>query len=368
MTTNTLKIDQVKEFLLYTGWKLYAIANEYLEIWNLEEKNRTHEILLPTEAATDKELLLSLAIKKLSTTLNHSEASLIEEISEHFDQAIAIRVIHTDVQGGTIPLDDGILLNQNAKEILVAAANAALERRPLYQGRLPIPVSALIQNARLGQTAHGSYVVRIFCSEFEHRDAPIHFAQSTTRTLESALTSLQEAIQTYQNSSDPIAFERALTHGVSANLCDAISNISGKNQERTVQISLKAPSAGKLIPTETRTFEFHPQDQEAIKTASKYFRQTYTLRNQTIIGGIERLDRRVQQSDGTVRIATTLPNGVKRSVSLQLTLEQYQEAIRAHDSKLLVRVTGDVIVTPRTASLINWRDFAIVGNLPLFDS
>ncbi|MDR8017157.1 hypothetical protein [Ectopseudomonas guguanensis] len=368
MIMGTLKIDQIKEFICYTGWELYTKANEYLEIWRFEEDDRTHEILLPTEAAVDKELLLSLAIRKLSTILNKPEVSLIEEISAHSDHAIAIRVIHTDVHEGTIPLDDGILLNQNAKELLVAAANAALERRPLYQGRLPIPVSALIQNARLGQTAHGSYVVRIFCPEFEHRDAPVNFTQSTTRTLESALTSLREAIQSYQKSNDPIAFERALTNGVSANLCDAIANISGKNQERAVQISLKAPSTGKLIPTETRTFEFLPQDQESIKIASKYFRQTYTLKNQTVIGVIERLDRRAQQSDGAVRIATTLSNGVKRSVSLQLTLDQYQEAIRAHDTKLMVRVTGDVIVTPRTASLINWRDFSVVGNLPLFDS
>jgi len=363
-----VNVEQLRDYLDHSGWVLHAKPNEYLEVWRAAMPNGEQEILLPTEVAVDKQRLLALATAKLSELLNLKELELLEKIVEYVNNVVAIRVVHEDVKGGSIPLEDGITLNKNAKELLVAAANAALERKPLYQGRPPMPVAKLLQSARLGQTAHGSYVVRVFCPDLDIEGGPDSFAQATTMMLESALSGLRSSIESYRESKNPIVFEEAVINGVSANLCDAIAKISGKNQQRAVHISLPSRQSGKLVPTEIRDFEFLPEHQEVIREASEYFRKTYTLHNQIVIGVIERLDRRVEQDDGSIRIATTLSNGIQRSVSLQLTAEEYQEAIRAHDSKMMVRVVGDVVVTPKTANVINGRDFRVVGNLSLFDT
>lgn len=360
--------EQLKDYLGHLGWSLHVRPNEYIEIWRGTHQNVEQELLLPTESAVDGERLLSLAATKLAEILNRPESTLIREAREYSDNAIAIRVVHEDVEEGTIPLEDGITLNKNAKELIIAAANAALERRPIFQGRPPAPVSTLVQSARLGQTAHGSYVVRVFCPEVELGDGSTSFALATTRTLVSALSGLRESVDMYRDSRNHRVFDEAMQRGVSANLCDAIAKMAGSNRERTVEVSLRARSSGDLIPPEEHTFSFLPEHQDVIREISEYFRQTYVLSNQIVVGAVERLDRRAEREDGSIKIAATLSNGVQRSVSVQLSPDEYRQAIHAHEAKMMVRVTGDVVVTPRTANLIDGRDFGVVGNMDLFDN
>lgn len=358
---------QLRGFLAAHSWSLISAPDDYVEIWR-HARNTGSEVLLPTEQTADKEFMLHEALRKLAKLSDVSDNELLQEIRELTENLVSIRVAHTDVQDGSIPLEDGIALNANAKELISAAASAALERRPLYQGRPHALVSALLQNARLGQTSHGSYVIHVFCKDPLQNEQPTDFARIATRTLESALFGLRESLDEYQRTENPIAFESALTRGASANLCEAIARFSGKERARTVEISLNTDSSDQLTPSPRTTVEFPPSHQPMLRAAADYYRQTYTLHNETIIGIVERLDRRAEQDSGIVRIATTLSNAVQRSVSVQLEADEYQSAIHAHENKQLVQVSGSVIVTPRTANLIGPTGFRIYGNYELFDS
>lgn len=355
-------LSQLRVFLQSQDWQLIAAPDEFVEVWRFEGLERG-DLILPTEEAIDKPFLVEAALAKLADLNEVPIHELTQLVRDFFDNTISIRVKHQDVSDGSIPLEDGISLNTNAKELLTAAANAALARRPNYQGRLAAPVQSLIQNARLGQTTHGSYVIHVFCKD--QPNEPVGFASATTRTLHSALSGLREAVDSYSESADPLAFEEALSRGASANLCDAIARFSGKERSRTVEISLQ-PSQHTLAPAHRATIVFEPHFQPAIKAAADYYRQTYTLHDETVIGVIERLDRRATDEEGEIRIAATLSNGISRSVSLHLSRDDYEQAIHAHENKGFVRATGDVVVTPRTAHIVEPRNFAIIGNLDLF--
>ncbi|WP_206410919.1 hypothetical protein [Lysobacter enzymogenes] len=364
----SIKLAQLRDFLPSQGWRLIAAPDAFVEVWRTERIEGS-ELLLPTEQAADKEFATHYALSKLAELNKATFEELERIIREHCDNTISIRVAHHDVSDGSIPLDDGILLNANAKDLLIAAANAAIERRPLYQGRLPAPVSSLIQSARLGQTTHGSYVIHVFCKDgVTLADQQVSFARITTETLHTALVSLRDAVEVYEDSGNPIAFQVALGQGASANLCEAIANFSGKDRSRTVEISLQPSAIDRLISPERTTVTFLPIHQTGIRAAAAYFRETYTLHNETVSGVIERLSRRAEQQDGSIRIATTLSSGAQRSVEVQLSAENYPDAIHAHENKVHVRVTGDVVVTPRSAHVIAPRDFAVIGNRDLFDS
>jgi hypothetical protein len=369
MSSSNVSIEQLKEFLTALNGRQRSTPDDFIEVWELFiQEGSPIELVLPTEAAVDGAYLVSSALQKLAETLDQQVGAVVDQIREHSESHLHIRVVHPDVQNGSIPLEDGILLNANAKELLIAAANATLERRSLYQGRMPLPVASLIQNARLGQTTHGSYVIRVFCPDFDGGDGLTSFSQATTQMLESALSGLQEAITQYRESSSPIVFEGALNCGASANLCEAIANLSGKNRERAVQIAVRPRSAGRLVPSDRRVFDFSIEDQSEIRIAAEYYRQIYTLSNELVTGVVERLDRRAEREEGTVRISAMLSSGVRRNVSVQLSPEEYQEAIRAHEEKLTVRVIGDVVVSPRGANIIGARDFAVVRNDGLFNT
>ncbi|WP_369914323.1 hypothetical protein AB8810_16425 [Xanthomonas sp. NCPPB 3005] len=362
-----ITLSQLRDYLLVQRWSLIAAPDAFLEVWRYGDANGD-EILLPTEHAIDKEFLLLEVLKKLAIIRGLSVGDLSQEVRESTENLISIRVAHPDVYDGSIPLEDGIALNANAKELISAAANAVLERRSLYQGRPPALVSALLQNARLGQTTHGSYVIHVFCKDPSQNEQPMDFARVTTRTLESALFGLKEALDSYQVTQNPISFEAALMRGASANLCEAIARFSGKDRARTVEISLNTSAVDQLAPSPRTTIEFPPSHQPYLRVAAEYYRQTYTLSNETIIGVVERLDRRVEQDAGLVRVATTLSNGVQRSVTVQLKASEYPDAIHAHENKQLVQVSGSVIVTPRAASMVEPTGFRIFGNFDLFGS
>lgn len=362
---SAITLQQLRGFLVARGWSLISVPDAFVEVWRFANESGD-EVLLPTEQAVDKEFMLHEALQKLAALGELTAGELTQEIRELTENLVSIRVAHSDVQDGSIPLEDGIALNANAKELISAAASAALEKRALYQGRPPALVSALLQNARLGQTTHGSYVIHVFCKDPAQNEQPMDFARIATRTLGSALSGLKEALDEYQRTDNPIAFESALNRGASANLCDAIARFSGKERARTVEITINTDSIDQLTQAPRTVIEFPPSHQPYLKIAADYYRQTYTLVNETIIGIVERLDRRAEQDSGLVRVATTLSNGVQRSVSVQLGMEEYPTAIHAHENKQLVQVSGSVIVTPRTANMVEPSGFRIYGNYELF--
>jgi len=363
---DNITLAQLRAYLPSQGWSLISVPDDFVEVWRLDGA-QGGELLLPTDEAIDKEFLLSEALFKLAKLSDQTISVLSQNVREFSENTISIRVIHPDVKDGSIPLEDGIALNKNAKELISAAANAAVERRPLYLGRPPALVSSLIQSARLGQTGHGSYVIHVFCKDPAQTEQSTDFAQVTTETLQSALAGLKEALDSYAESGNSMAFESAFNRGASANLCEALSKLSGKDRARTVEVSLTPRSAGRLTPAHRTTVEFSPSHQPSLKVAAEYFRQTYTLDNETVIGAVERLERAVEQDSGVIRIAATLSSGAQRSVRLQLSPDEYQEAIHAHENKMMVKVTGTVVVTPRTANILEPRGFGAIGNYHLFD-
>lgn len=360
----TVTLSQLRAFLIADGWTLVSAPDQYIEVWRTEGEGR-REVVLPTEAAIDKDFLTNQALSKLSDLSDIPLFDLGRQIRELSENYISIRVAHSDVDDGSIPLEDGIALNANARELLSAAGNAAIARRALHQGRPHAAVASLLQNARLGQTTRGSYAIHVFCSEVALAERP-NFARAATETLRSALVGLREAVEAYETSQNPLAFETALSAGVSANLCDAIARFSGKDRARKVEITLNSDSANQLTAPPKTIVEFLPTHQAFIRIAADYYRQTYTLCNETIVGMVERLQRPAQQEAGEIRIATTLSNGAQRSVTVQLSPDDYPTAIHAHENKAEVRVTGNIVVTPRTANLLEPRDFRPYGNLQLF--
>ena len=366
-----ISATQLRYYIATNGWSLASTPDEFIEIWRKPEISG-NELLIPTNQAVDADEMVGDALQRLATLQNLSVPSLEQEIRQLTENAISIRVIHPDVQDGSIPLEDGIALNSNAKVLIAAAASTTLERRYKYSGRPAGVVKSLLDSARLGQTTHGSYVVHVFCPDANedpkapNLDVPLSFPSLVTTTLQAALQGLQDSIEEYEESGNPRAFETAYDSGASANICEAIMQFAGKDRGRTVEISLSSGKPDQLIqPTQTRV-RFTPQQQLSMRVAADYFRKTYTLPNEEIIGIVEGLSRPAEQEDGLIRIAATLSDSASRTVSVQLIPSEYQEAIHAHENKQLVSVRGDVVVTPRKAHMINPANFRIVGTRPLF--
>jgi hypothetical protein len=360
--------DQLAAYLTMSGWIKDGDLGTLASIWHRPEpQHEDAEILLPTSVdAKDFKDRLVDAAETIGNFEGRLPVDVIEDVMGHFSDRIRVRVFHFDVEGGTIPLDDGVMLNEKARDLMEAAAFAAISKRRQFGGRKPEETAGYLKSLRLGQTEIGSYVINIIApvppQDTTQLGLPsVPTTSLVTATLSSGLKALDDAIETVSKGGAVTRFDEAVSNGASANLCDALVGLSGTNARRGFEITI-APAGSSAALSPPKTFVFDVNKVERVAEAAAYYkRDDQMLYDRTITGSVEKLDRPLEDESGTISIAATL-NGQPRVVTVELNRDDYQRAVKAHGSKHLVRCHGDVKVTARSARLINPRDFKVIRN------
>lgn len=362
---------QLAAYLALTGWVEDGSLGGLATVWHRldEESAGDAEVVVPTlENVADALNLIDDALIALAQFQSRSVVEVVESIFDTGADIVRVRVVHSDVEGGSIPVDDGVLLNQNARDLLLSAANSSVARKKMFLGGRPDIANTYMKSVRLGQTSIGSYVVNLIVpiqpttNELENRP----FSRVVTENLNGALTALQAAAAEFKASADLAVFDRTIDKGVSANMCEALIGMSGVHQSRKLSVSVVASPliASSIVPS--TSIEFDSETFPAIQAAVEYFKDNYVLTNRTIRGYVKRLDRIHGEIAGTVAITTVLFGKNEKNVSVELSAEDYAEAIKAHEQNLLVEIHGDIHVTPRTATMLNPTGFRVFNSGDLF--
>ncbi|USB83313.1 hypothetical protein [Burkholderia cenocepacia] len=361
--------DQLAAYLTLMGWRKDSDLGTLASVWHRPEPDAVDaEVLLPTSAQRAKDFNSRLidAVNSIADFERRAPLDIVSDVTGHFADHIRVRVFHFDVEGGTIPLDDGVLLNERARDLMEAAACASMSKRRQFSGRRPEEATAYLKSLRLGQTEVGSYVINIIAPVPPQQTiqlglVSVPMTNLVTATLSSGLRALDNAIETVANGGSQVVLDEAVNNGASANLCDALVGLSGTDRRRGFEVTI-APAGGNAAPPPPVTFIFDRDKVEHVANAAAYYkREDYTLYDRTITGSVEKLDRALEDESGTVTIATTI-NGQTKNVSVELDRDDYQRAVNAHGDKHLVQCHGDVRVTARTARLMNPRNFTVVRN------
>ncbi|WP_179403786.1 hypothetical protein [Burkholderia guangdongensis] len=361
--------DQLAAYLTLTGWRKDADLGDLASVWHRPEPDAIDaEVLLPTSAQRAKDFSNRLvdAVTALADFARRTPLEIVSDVMGRFADRIRVRVFHFDVEGGTIPLDDGVMLNERARDLMEAAACASMSKRRQFSGRRPEEATEYLKSLRLGQTEVGSYVVNII--------APVPPQQTTqlglpsvpmtnlvTATLSSGLRALDNAIETVARGGRAIVLDEAINNGASANLCDALVGLSGTDKKRGFEVTI-SPAGGSEAPSLPVTFVFDRDKVERVAEAAAYYkREDYTLHDRTITGSVEKLDRPLADESGTITIVAMI-EGQHRKVSVELSKDDYQDAIIAHGEKHLVQCHGDVRITNHSTRMLNPQDFKVIRN------
>jgi hypothetical protein len=366
-----LRPDQVEAYLIDTGWQRDGEIGNRASIWHRPEENlKDYEVILPGNQRAKDYLDRIADVMYVLAEFEKREASEIARASAgYFADHIRVRVIHQDVQDGTIPLHDGVLLNLRARDVIAAGTLSTIAKRKQFFGKRPPNVQEFLESLRLGQTEVGSYVVNIIApvkmQPPELETIPTtSLARLVTTNLTESLTALSVAIDKYIVAPDPTVFESAIASGVSANMCDALVGLSGESKTRGFEITI-TPSAGDRLEIEPKTFLFSSEKVQFISAASEYYKDDYILPDQTVVGFIKRLDRPKGEEIGTVTIQATLL-GMEKNVSVELQSDDYILAVSAHRANQIVTCRGDVHVKTRSATLLSQTGFGILKSEDLF--
>ncbi|RKR45965.1 hypothetical protein [Paraburkholderia sp. BL17N1] len=359
-----LRWTELQSYLIESGWTDDGALGPFASIWHRADRSDA-QVLLPTsEQAEDFRPRLADAVMAIAEFEDRSTEDVVIAASDRFGDVISIRVVHADVEGGTIPAIDGVALNEKALELLTAAAMSYLTKRQYHQ-RPTAVTNAFLETLRLGQTTRGSYVVNLFALMPEPpvdqptlQDVPM--TNNVISNLSSGLKALSHAVSLKSKKKDEHkALDEAVAAGASANMCDALVGISGRDKSRAVEISITPLRPGKDRPQPVK-FSFAKEKVERLEKASVYYRRTYIAKNKTIQGYIKRLDRAHGEKHGTILVAAVVENSEKM-VEIDLGPRDYKRAISAHGSDTEVRCSGDVLIKPRSATLLNPSGFRVLN-------
>jgi len=361
--------DQLAAYLNLRGWRKDADLGAMASVWHRPEpQQQDAEIVLPSlqHRARDFASRLADAVSTIAAFERRAVSDIVADVMGHFADRIRVRVSAFDVEGGTIPLDDGILLNERARDLIEAAAFASASKRNQYSGRKPDEAMEYLRSLRLGQTEVGSYVVNIIAPLPPQDTAQLGLpsipaSNIVTATLASGLLALDEAIDKIAAGSRKHVLDEAVRNGASANLCDALVGLSGTDKRRGFEVTIARAGTGPAL-TPPATFVFDRDKVERVAEAATYYkREDFTLYNKTITGSVEKLDRPLANETGVITVNANV-DGQARNIAVALGKDEYQQAVLAHFNKHLVRCHGDVRVTARASRLLDPRGFRVINN------
>lgn len=139
-------------------------------------------------------------------------------------------------------------------------------------------------------------------------------------------------------SGDETAFEQAVASGVSANLCEAVASLI--EQSNGLEVSLTWART-RPTPEAQRKVVFSGNDAEILNEAARTFRLRQPKPDVTLFGTVHKLKRDQDEVEGLVTLRTVVDDK-PQSVSAILDQTNYSIAVRAHDAKTPVIVTGDL--------------------------
>lgn len=364
---------RLEAYLLSTGWIEACSISDKAKVWHRpEEKYFDLEILQPiNQDLKDYSQRLYEAIHFLSEYENRTASKIINDVGNFDSDIVKIRVISPDVDGGVIPIDDGVLLFEKAKELLVSSTLSTFKRKRFFSGSWPAAVREFIDTLRFGQTERGSYIVNVIApishfSEKEIPEADCSITRSISNNLARSLQATRVAVENYEKTKDLISFESAVSSGVSANLCDAIIGMSGTSNSRDIEISIEFAASEMDSQGILRSHRFASSHIPILSTASDYYKGNFVIQNYEARGLVIRMDHEPTEDYGVIRVSSIV-NGAAKNISVQLSLDDYWEAVKAHKPGYPVACQGDLHVTPRSAFLVDPRKFRVINNEDLFD-
>ena len=241
-------------------------------------------------------------LRTLEVVEDRSQLEILNDLLATSADIMRFRITYAEATDGTIPIEEGAQIVQRARDMVMAGACAAIEKRAVFQTRKPNQAVEYLKKVRMGQTERGSYVVTVIS-----RVAPVlrlgesdclfeveqPFERQVTATLARAVAAAKRAASSAAATGDFENFRTGVSVGISANLCDAIRGLaSGGEADRGVEVTF---SWSRSRPIEPSTVEdrvaFSPDSMPVIEEAARLFRETTPREDFELRGPVVKLER-----------------------------------------------------------------------------
>ncbi len=324
-----------------SGWKPQGPIGDFSHLFAADA---FPEILVPnTNALDDYASVVSSLIDVFSDKQNRNQYEVYRDLVDADNDVIRVRATG-DAEDGSIPIDAGVELVVNAKNMLLAAACAEVSpNQPVYRAGANKEANAFMERVRLGQTEHGSFVVTMLTgiappiqSDLFEDTVPIE--RRITTKLVSSLQAVREFMSNVSvGTPDPVA--GALSNGVSANLCEAMAHLVDIGDRVSVGVSW-ARTRPTLVD-QRPLLQFSNADSEILHAGARLLRENTPYFGVEIRGYVYRLQSEKHNPEGTVSLRG-LFDGNLRTITADLDGANYQIAVDTHGDRQEIIARGDL--------------------------
>jgi hypothetical protein len=366
-----LKPLEMAAYLRAKGWRQEAEFEGKGSLWLLQTDGAEFDVTLPARRELgDYVLRMAEVLRTVAEAEDRSQVDVMRDVQTTTADLVRVRAPSRNAENGTLSLDQAVEFVERSRDLMLAAACAAIDKRPVFAKRKAQQAMDYLRHVRMGQTERGSYVLAIL-SPVAPELRPVlqqslllvepeePYERAVTRTLMVGLKALNEAASQAAAQGDMTPFHKAVSRGVSANLCDSV-------------VGLAAVSAGEGLDVQVSWSRTRPIDEATparvmldsdsiplIEEAARQFRETASTEDFEIEGMVTRLDRSPAATEGDVTI-TGYVEGQMRRVSLRLEEATYRQAIQAHEERRPVRCTGELVREGHGYRLQNPRHFKVL--------
>ncbi len=347
-------------YLRAAGWARTAEMDDRASLWMKGEE----DVWVPLRRdLNDFALRTAEILSTLERVEQRSQEEIMRDIASTSADLIRIRALTTEAADGTIPLEVGLGLVEHTREMLDAAACATVAPKPYWARRRPAQAQDFMNHVRMGQTERGSYVLTIVSpvapvlKDDSQTEAP--FERRVTQTLTHALQATLHAAQQAAETADLEPFRKAISQGVSANLCDALSGLGEVSPEHGFEVSVAWSRSRPVSGEAVSTIKIPPDYLPLLREVSRLFKETEPQEDYTLFGVVEKLDRPAGATSGDVTINAAIENRL-RKVILSLAGLEYESAIRAHKENIPVACTGELVKDGKSLRLRSPHSFSLL--------
>ena len=358
--------DLLSSYLESQNWILEGKISNQANIWHRESaQSYNHEVIQPIDPTIRSyEQRLIEAIKSVAEFENRDTSAVVDDMTNFCSDLVKVRVIHPDVEGGTIPLEDGVLLIERSRDLLIASTLSTFNKKKVFNGSRSQDVLDFLGKLKLGQTEIGSFIVNLISpievnTDPQQDSCDTSLARSVSVNLARSLTAISEAVDKYANSKSIFDFEETVNKGVSANLCDALIGLSGRAKASRFSIKIKTGGLEAEPINFANNYEFSPDSIPKLEAASEYLKGRYTVKNFQVMGYVSVLKHLPNDDFGQISVKALVKDKPK-SITIQLPLVDYWRAFEAHKANEAITCYGTLNVSPKSAQLLEPRNLEVI--------
>ncbi|MEV2219411.1 hypothetical protein AB0E01_05980 [Nocardia vinacea] len=348
---STLSPPAVSQYLATHDWQLETRDQDVKEIWRLPgEDGLLGRVMLPLATDyVDFPGRFRDTLQALATIYDWDLVQLAEQIAAARADLFFVR-LDQEMTDGTIPFRQAETTLEALFAMMKAAATTADDPTHSHRGRRSATVTDFLEDdIRLGHTKRGSFVFTVVTRlgdvppSHEDGTVAVPFPRKVMTTLATGLQSTRQLALNWDES----ALDRAGQLGLSARLVESVLELTEPEALRALDLSFDWAAAEPPPEVDISRIVVDRNAMAGLpRVRERLVRREEPPRHVTLLGTVRTLNRDDlgdEDQEATSIVLSTHVDGRPRKVHVPLVGDDYEWAIRAHQSKQPIVVSGDLI-------------------------